>query len=164
MYGELVDLLVDTGASNSFAPCRLVQALQLPIAECKKTQISTLDGSQLTSSPVCKVPVWLNAICCINMHFLVVDMQLSFILGMDLLKCALAKVDLVARNLTLCSDDSIVATLKGICKWSNLLPAELLAYMSSFESYGFDNVFQCSVKQAKKLVKDPKVLVFVAIV
>ena len=28
--------------------------------------------------------------------------------------------------------------------------------MSSFESYGYDNIFQCSVKQAKKLVKDPK--------
>ena len=35
--------------------------------------------------------------------------------------------------------------------------------MSSFESYEFDNVFQCSVKQAKKLVKDPKVQVFAAI-
>ena len=35
--------------------------------------------------------------------------------------------------------------------------------MSSFESYGFDNVFQCSVKQAKKLVKYPKVQVFAAI-
>ena len=34
--------------------------------------------------------------------------------------------------------------------------------MSSFESY--DKVFQCSVKQAKKLVKNPKVQVFVAIV
>ena len=88
MYGESVDLLVDTGASNSFAPCRLVQALQLPIAECKRTQVSMPDGSQLTSSLVCKVPVWLNATCCINVRFLVVDMQLPFILGMDLLKHA----------------------------------------------------------------------------
>ena len=36
--------------------------------------------------------------------------------------------------------------------------------MARFESYRFDNVFQCSVKQAKKLVKDPKVQVFGAIV
>ena len=36
--------------------------------------------------------------------------------------------------------------------------------MSSFESYGFDNIFQCSVKQAQKLEKDPKLYVFVAIV
>ena len=55
-YSESVDLLVDTGASNSFAPRRLVQALQLPIAECKRTQISMPDGLQLTSSLVCKVP------------------------------------------------------------------------------------------------------------
>ena len=83
---------------------------------------------------------------------------------MDLLKHAQAKVDLIARTLTLCSDNGIVATLEGTCKWSNLLSAEVLACMSSFESYGFDNVFQCSVKQAKKLVKDPKVQVFAAIV
>ena len=88
MYGKSVDLLVDTGASNSFAPRRLVQALQLPIAKCKRTQVSMPDGSQLTGSLVCKVPVWLNATFCINVHFLVVDMQLPFILGMDILKHA----------------------------------------------------------------------------
>ena len=33
MYVESVDLLVNTSASNSFAPCRLKQTLQLPIAE-----------------------------------------------------------------------------------------------------------------------------------
>ena len=88
MYGEPVDLLVDTGASNSFTPCRLVKAHQLPIAECKKIQISMPNGLQLTSSLVCKVPVWLNATCCIKVCFLVVDMQLPFILGMDLLKDA----------------------------------------------------------------------------
>ena len=55
VYGESVDLLVDTGASNSFAPRRLVQALQFPIAEYKRTQVSMPDGSQLTSSLVCKV-------------------------------------------------------------------------------------------------------------
>ena len=32
-----------------------------------------------------------------------------------------------------------------------------VACMSSFESYKFDNVLQYSIKQAKKLVKDPKV-------
>ena len=98
------------------------------------------------------------------MHFLAADMQLTFILGMDLLKNAQAKVDLVAHILSLYSDNGIVATLEGIFKWSNLFSAEVLAYMSSFESYGFDNVFQCSNKQAKKLVKDPKIQVFVAIV
>ena len=36
--------------------------------------------------------------------------------------------------------------------------------MSSFESHEFDNVLQCSIKQAKKLVKDPKIKVFLAIV
>ena len=36
--------------------------------------------------------------------------------------------------------------------------------MSSFESYGFDNISQFSVKQAKKLIKDPKEQIFVAIV
>ena len=36
--------------------------------------------------------------------------------------------------------------------------------MSSFESYKFDNAFQCRVKQSKKLVEDPKVQVFAAIV
>ena len=36
--------------------------------------------------------------------------------------------------------------------------------MSSFKSDGFDNVFQCSVKQAKKLVKDPKVWIFAEMV
>ena len=85
MYGESVDLLVNTSASNSFAPHRLVQALQLPIAYCKRTQVSILDGSQLTGSLVFKVPVWLNTICCIKVHYLVVDMQLPFISGMDLL-------------------------------------------------------------------------------
>ena len=88
MYGESVDLLVDTGASNSFAPFGLVQALQLPISECRRTQISMPNGSQLISSLVCKFPVWLNAICCINVCFLVVDMQIPFILGRDLLKRA----------------------------------------------------------------------------
>ena len=63
-----------------------MQALELPIAECKETQVSMPDGSQLTSSLVCKVLVWLNDTCCINVQFLVVDIQLPFILGMDLLK------------------------------------------------------------------------------
>ena len=86
MYGESIDLLIDTGASNSFAPCGLVQALQLPIAEYKRSQVSMLDRSQLTSFLVCKIPVWLNAKCYIKMHFLVVNIQVHFILGMDLLK------------------------------------------------------------------------------
>ena len=88
MYGESIDLLVETGVSNRFAPFGLVQALQLPIGECKRTQVSMPDGLQLTSSLVCKFPVWLNATCCINVCYLVVDMQLPFILGMDLLKHA----------------------------------------------------------------------------
>ena len=87
MYGKSVALVVGTGASNSFAPCRLVQTLQLPIAECKRTQVKIPDGSQLISSLVCKVPVWLNAKYCIKVHSLV-DIQLPFILGMDLLKHA----------------------------------------------------------------------------
>ena len=91
MYGELVDLLVDTGASNSFAPRRLVQTLQLPIAEYKRSQVSMPDGSQLTSFfffLVGKVLVWLNATCCIEVRFLLVDMQLPFILGIVNLKYA----------------------------------------------------------------------------
>ena len=51
----------------------------------------------------------------------------------------------------------MVATLEGICKRLDSLSAEVLACMSSFESHEFDKVFQCSFKQAKKLVKDPKV-------
>ena len=62
VYGESVDLLVNTGVSNSFASCRLVQALQLAIDKYKRTQVSLPDGSQLTSSLVCKFLVWLNAI------------------------------------------------------------------------------------------------------
>ena len=88
VYGESVDLLVDTGTSNSFVPCRLVQDLQFPLAECKRTQDSIPDWLQLTSFLVCKVPVWLYATCCINVRFLVADMQLPFILGIDFLKCA----------------------------------------------------------------------------
>ena len=88
MYSKSDDVIINTGASNCFAPRRLVQVLQLTVAECKKTQVSMPDGSQLTSSLVCKDIVWLKAICCINLHFLVVDMQLPFILGMDLLKRA----------------------------------------------------------------------------
>ena len=88
MNGESVDLLVDTCASNRFAPCRLVPAHQLPIAKCKRTQVGIPDESQLTSSLICKVLVWLNATYCINVRFLVVDMQLPFILGMDFLKPA----------------------------------------------------------------------------
>ena len=84
MYGKSVDLLVNTGASNSFAPSRLVQTLQLPIAKFKRTQVSIPDGPQLISFLVCKVLNWLTATCCIKVHFLVVDMQLPFILGMDL--------------------------------------------------------------------------------
>ena len=80
-----------------------------------------LDWSQVISTLVCKVLVWLNATCYINMRFLLVDMQLPFILGMDLLKSAQAKVDLVACNLALHSDNGIVATLEGTCKRSNLL-------------------------------------------
>ena len=65
-----------------------MQALQLPIVECKRTQVSIPDGLQLKSSLVCKVPVWLNATYCIKVNFLVENMQLPFILGMDLLKHA----------------------------------------------------------------------------
>ena len=61
------------------------------------------------------------------MRFLVVDIQLPFILGMDHLKFAYAKVDLIAGTLILCTYNGIVATLEGTCKWTNLLSVEVSA-------------------------------------
>ena len=64
------------------------------------------------------------------------------------------------HTLTLCGDNGIIATLEGTWKRSNSLLVEMLSWKSSLESYKFDNIFQYSVKETKKLGKYPKIKVF----
>ena len=70
--------------------------------------------------PKCKVQlrakVWFTNNCCITIRFLVVNMKLPFVLGMEVLCRAHIQLDLKARMLTLCGDDGSITEVLGLYK------------------------------------------------
>ena len=66
--------------------------------------------------------------------------------------------------LTLQGDDGKPSSLTDSQKQSNALSAAVLSSMQVYEKKNLTHVYACSVKQVKKLVKDPRSQVFAAIV
>ena len=80
-----------------------------------------------------KIPVWFNNNCCITIRFLVVDMKLPFVLGMEVLRKSYAQLDLKACMLTLSGDDGNVTKVLGLYKQTKALLLAVLAQLQVLE-------------------------------
>ena len=79
-----MNLLIDTGAMNCFALTGLVYALQLPVTDMDApTAVTFPNGIKLHSRHTCITTVWFSPTCSRKIRFLVVDMKLPFVLGME---------------------------------------------------------------------------------
>ena len=83
---------------------------------------------------MCKIPVWFSNNCCITIRFLVVDMKLPFVLGMEVLRRVHAQLDLKACMLTLCGDDGSIMEVLGSYKQTKVLSLAVLAQMQVLET------------------------------
>ena len=81
-----------------------------------------------------KIPVWFSNNCCITIRFLVVDMKLPFVLGMDVLHRAYAQLDLKACMLTLRGDNGSITEVLGRHKQTKVLLQAVLAQLQVLET------------------------------
>ena len=83
----------------------------------------------MQGTTMCKIPVWFSNNYCITIWFLVVNMKLPFVLGMEVLRRAQAQLDLEACMLTLCGDDGSVTEVLGLYKQMKVLSLTVLVQM-----------------------------------
>ena len=93
---------------------------------------------KLHSCHICITTVWFSSTCLHKVCFLVIDMKLPFVLGMEQLCQAAAQLDLQAGTLTLKGDDGYPITMKSSSQPSAVLSAEMLACMSLYENAPLD--------------------------
>ena len=102
------------------------------------TVVTMPNGIKLHIHHSCITVVWLSPTCSRKIRFLVIDMKLPFVLGMEQLRQAAAQLDLQAGTLTLKGDDGYPITVKGLSQPSMVLLAEMLACMLLYETAPLD--------------------------
>ena len=83
----------------------------------------------MQGTTTCKIPVWFGNNYCIKIRFLVVDMKLPFVLGMEVLCRAHTQLDLEACMITLSGDDGSVIEVLGSYKWMKALLLAVLTQL-----------------------------------
>ena len=102
------------------------------------TAVTLPNGIKLHSRHTCVTTVWFSPTCSRKIRFLVVDMKLPFVLGMEQLRQAAAQLDLQAGTLMLKGDDGYPITVKGSSQPSVVLSAEILGCTSLYENAPLD--------------------------
>ena len=98
------------------------------------TAITLPNEIKLHSRHTCITTIWFSPTCSRKIRFLVIDMKLPFVLGMEQLHQAAAQLDLQAGTLTLKGDDGYPITVHGSSQLSMVLAAEMLACMLLYEN------------------------------
>ena len=83
----------------------------------------------MQGTTMCKTPVWFSNNCSITIWFLVVNMKLPSILGMEVLRRVHAQLDLKTCMLTLRGDDGSVTEVLGSNKQTKVLLSTVLAQL-----------------------------------
>ena len=96
------------------------------------------NGIKLHSRHTCITTVWFSPTCSRKIRFLVVDMKLPFVLGMEQLHQAAAQLDLQAGTLMLKGNDGYPITVKGSLQPSAVLSVKILACMLLYENAPLD--------------------------
>ena len=99
--------------------------------------ITLLNRIKLHSRHTCVTTVWFSPTCSCKIRFLVVDMKLPFVLGMEQLRQAAAQLDLQAGTLML-KGHGYPITMKGLSHPTVVLSVEMLACMSLYENAPLD--------------------------
>ena len=102
------------------------------------TVVTLANGIKLHSRHTCVTTVWFSPTCSCKICFLVVDMKLPFVLGMEQLRQAAAQLDLQAGTLTLKGNDGHAITVKGSSQPSAVLSVEMLACMLLYKNTPLD--------------------------
>ena len=93
---------------------------------------------KLHSRHTCVTTIWFSPTCSRKIRFLVVDMKLPFVLGMEQLRQAAAQLDLQAGTLMLKGNNGYLITMKGSLQPSTVLSVEMLACMLPYENSPLD--------------------------
>lgn len=135
-------MLVDSGASHNFAPARLVQALQLPVVAAASEEVRLPNGAILQSKTRCKVQARIADAVTRKISFVVVDMQLPFVLGMSFLSAAGATVDFGTRTMQIGQTTLHGSPTEPTCE----LNAITMQTARAYDKLGRADVFFCSAK------------------
>ena len=88
----------------------------------------------MQGTTTCKIPVWFNNNCCITIWFLVVDMKLPFVLGMEVLCRVHAQLDLETCMLILRGNNGSVTEVLGPYERMKVLSLAVLAQLQVSET------------------------------
>ena len=103
-------MLIDSGASHNFAPSKLVQALHLPVVTIQTSEITLPNGSKMSSEIACKIHVELRPGVVRKITFVVADVSMPFVLGMQWLRSNNVHIDFTTGRMQLHDKNGKVQT------------------------------------------------------
>ena len=102
------------------------------------TAVTLPNGIKIHSCHTCITTVWFSPTCSRKIRFLVVDMKLPLVLGMEQFHQAAAQLDLQAGTLMLKGDNGYPITMKSSSQPSAVLSVKMLACMLLYENAPLD--------------------------
>ena len=94
-------MLIDSCASHNFVPSKLVQAPHLPVVIIQASKIMLPNRSKMSSKLACKVHVELCPGVVSKLTFVVADVTMPFVLGMQWLQSNNAHIDFATGTMQL---------------------------------------------------------------
>ena len=144
--GEQVEMLVDTGASHCFASARVISAMQLPVADIAPVHVKLPNGMSMKCSKRCVVPVWFSATVGIDVKFLVVPIELPFVLGSTFLHQQHAKLNFADNSMELYDErGKSLVKLFGTERQNRGYSADVQSMLMYLEKMELPEVHTCSV-------------------
>ena len=93
----------------------------------------------------CVLDMWFALGYALQLKFLIIPMTLPFVLGMDMLWCYKAKVNIPNATLMMTLEMGILVALRGSTKKSSALSVAVLSGLAVFDELDME-VFVCSTK------------------
>ena len=88
-------MVINSGASHNYVSSNLVQALHLPVVTIQTSEITLHNGSKMLSKIACKIHVELRPGVVRKITFVVADVSMPFVLGMQWLRSNNVRVSVV---------------------------------------------------------------------
>ena len=149
-------MLLDSGASHNYAPAKLVQAMQLPVVAIQPAEVKLPNGNLIASRNACKLHVEFAPKVVRRVTFVVVDVELPFVLGMQWLRSSNVHAEFSTGRIQMRDKSGKIETeLNATKKPQHLqLHSATLHALEAFASLqDRADVFACSAKQANRLLK-----------
>ena len=102
--------MIDSGASHNFAPSKLVQALHLPVVIIQASEVMLPNGSKMLIKIACMIHVELRPGVVRKIIFVVADVSMPFVLGMQWLWSNNVHIDFATGRMQLCDKNGKAQT------------------------------------------------------